>query len=135
MCLDEKSIDVFTGLGIQCIPVGGVRKRRAIWKLRVKALTCLVDGGNNVLLSDSDALWLGNPVDYMEGEEFENSDVLAQRAIFPFNLGREWGSTICMGFAMFRARGRAGMAYYLQAMLRLVATTRDDQVGMLPSTV
>lgn len=95
MCLDAESLGYFNGLfgrydtNVRCVPASGVHNHTSIWKFRVKILACLVGVGHSVLLSDGDALWLGDPMDYMHWNDnvFDRSDILAQRGSFPAPLG------------------------------------------------
>ena len=84
--------------------------------------------GYDVILSDSDALWLGDPVEYIDLSS-SSSSVIASRGGYPRNIGSEWGSTMCMGFAMFRATG-AAMDTFQDAMERIVLETGDDRIAV-----
>ena len=66
MCLDDASVNIFSSLGIRCVPVGTLRfqSHKDVWKARVRVLSCLVTEGYNVIMSDSDALWLRDPMKY-----------------------------------------------------------------------
>lgn len=57
-----------------------------------------------------------------------DSDVVASRGSYPRDLGGVWGSTMCMGFILFRAKNVAGMASLLGIMEDLVMKNGDDQV-------
>lgn len=71
-------------------------------------LGCLLEAGWDVLLSDSDALWLFDPIANMKLEGLENADIITQRGSYPALQNDEWGVTMCMGFAFFRARRSVG---------------------------
>ncbi|CAN0395133.1 unnamed protein product [Laminaria digitata] len=131
MCLDDASLTIFASLGIRCVPVGALRFRshKDLWKIRVRTVSCLVTAGYNIIMSDSDALWLGDPMEYMTLPAVRGASVIASRGGFPHDLGGEWGSTICMGFVMFRATG-AGMNTFQDTMGRIVLETGDDQVSV-----
>ncbi|CAN0172622.1 unnamed protein product [Scytosiphon promiscuus] len=62
--------------------------------------------------------------------DIRDSDVVASRGSFPKFLGEEWGSTICMGFVLFRARNVAEMATFLITMEELVEEKEDDQISV-----
>lgn len=116
-------------------------------------MSCLLEvGGVNVIMSDADALWLGDPAQELFGgaspllpggradgggdgdgrdrdrDRIRDSDVVASRAAFPYDLGQAWGSTICMGFILLRAKNTAAMNTFLDVMESLVLETEDDQV-------
>lgn len=129
MCLDDASVPIFAALGIRCVPLAGLQlsSERDLWETRVRALSCLVTEGHDVIMSDSDALWLRDPMEYIDLSS--NSNVIASRGSYPPELRMEWGSTICMGFVMFRATG-AAMDIFLGVMARIVLDTGDDQVAV-----
>ena len=131
MCLDDASVNIFSSLGIRCVPVGTLRfqSHKDVWKARVRVLSCLVTEGYNVIMSDSDALWLRDPMKYTGLPAVSGSSVIPSRGSFPHRLGSLWGSTICMGFIMFRATG-AAMNTFQAAVERIVLETGDDQVAV-----
>lgn len=131
ICLDDASADIFESLGIRCVPGQSLRSHshHSMWKIRVRALSCLVTDGYSVIMSDSDALWLRDPMEYIGWPAVNGSSVFASRGSFPRSLGKKWGSTICMGFIMFFATG-AGMNTFQNAMEHLVLETGDDQIAV-----
>ena len=106
-------------------------------------------------MSDADALWLGDPTQELfashqrvvsggdggnggdGGGGIWQSDVVASRGTFPFDLGRKWGSTMCMGFILFRAKNVVLMKTFLDKMEDMVLKTEDDQVmlNIVPNNV
>lgn len=113
---------------------------------RVRVVSCLLKAGRvDVIMSDADALWLGDPAQELFGGTFSvvpggdgggedggdcirDSDVVASRGTYPYDLGEAWGSTICMGFILLRAKNTAAMKGFLDVMEGLVLETQDDQV-------
>lgn len=129
-CLDSASVEMFASLGIRCVPLGALQmsSEHDIWRTRVRVVSCLVVAGYDVVMSDADALWLSDPMEYMNLPAHRNSSVIASRGNFPHNLERLWGTTICMGFILFRATG-AAMQIFQDRMERLVLMTGDDQIS------
>ena len=129
MCLDDATVPIFASLGIRGVPVNKLRVRshKDVWKTRVRAVSCLVEEGYNVIMSDSDALWLRDPMEYMDAAGVSSSSIVASRGSFPRTFG--WGSTICMGFILFRATG-AGMNTFQDTMENIALRTGDDQVAV-----
>ncbi|CAN0423453.1 unnamed protein product, partial [Laminaria digitata] len=87
------------------------------------------DYGYDVIMSDSDALWLGDPMDSITLPAVSASSIIASRGSFPYGLGELWGTTICMGFILFRATG-ASMDTFQDVMERIVLRTGDDQIAV-----
>lgn len=131
MCMDDASIRVFASLGIRCVPVGGLvlGTIEDIWKMRVRALSCLVRVGYDVIMSDADALWLRDPMEYFSLPGVKSSSVVSSRGIMPFALGRRWGATMCLGFILFRSTG-GGMNRLLESIENLIRKDGDDQVAV-----
>lgn len=130
ICLDPESAEALTGLGVRCMSLAASHNEldhHYLWKLRAHALSCLLQAGFDVIVSDSDALWLDDPMKTLSSPEVRASSLVASRGKYPFTLAGEWGSTMCMGFALFRATG-TGMEKFQRAMQRIVVETGDDQV-------
>lgn len=108
MCMGDEARIAIEDLGIPCVPMDKMKSYRQLWNLRVNTLGCLLEGGWDVLHSDSDALWLSDPIVDMASTGFDNFDIVTQRGSFPKDLGKAWGVTMCMGFALFRSRNRKG---------------------------
>ncbi|CAN0305813.1 unnamed protein product [Ascophyllum nodosum] len=127
MCLDKESVEAVALMGIRCVPLVNYHHEQNadIWKLRIEIMLCLVEAGYNVILSDSDALWLKDPMQDFDLPEVRDCNIVASRGSFPSNLGRVWGSTACMGFILFRPS--AGMNVILVKMKQLVLKLGDDQ--------
>ena len=75
-----------------------------LWQFRIKFLATLLERGVALLMNDLDAVWIQDPNTAIFAKLPNNTDIIAQRASFPFDLGRDfgntpgkWGATICMG--------------------------------------
>lgn len=134
MCADEESLQYFDStMGIRCISLAGfddMGSHDNIWKLRVRVLSCLVEWGQDVIMSDADALWLGDPMQDFAAPPAANSSIVASRGSYPRKLGDQWGSTICMGFILFRTGGNGDMREFLEKIQQLVLENGDDQVAV-----
>ncbi|CAB1114026.1 unnamed protein product [Ectocarpus sp. CCAP 1310/34] len=129
VCLDEESVAIFDGLGIRCVRYGCLgcpMSRLDVWVLRVEATLCLLNAGQDVLMSDADAIWLRDPTNDFASDLNMDSNVVASRAVMPFPLYHKWGATVCMGFAFFRAGGSA-MQAFMTVVGEIVNELGDDQ--------
>lgn len=94
-------------------------------------MSCLLEVGKDVVLSDSDAVWFKDPI--KEIDELEG-DVLGSRVGWPAPLGDpENGVTLCMGFIIFRAGGK-GMPAFQRVLQESMMEKPDDQVRWLLTT-
>lgn len=130
ICMDHESTVALGELGIRCMSLEETRNfdHHYLWKLRAHMLSCFLKAGYDVIVSDSDALWLDDPMKILSSPEARASSLVASRGKYPFTLAKEWGSTMCMGFALFRATG-TGMERFQHILQRIVLETGDDQVG------
>ena len=98
----------------------------ALWELRAHIVAFLVrDMGLNVLVSDLDAIWLQNPLPYLNTLK---GDILALRGIGAWgvskaNTGRH---VLNHGFVLFRSSAGMLMTKYTEA----VKQAGHDQVGL-----
>ena len=58
MCTDDATVSIFASLGIRCVPLSALqfKSKADLWKTRIRALSCLVLEGYDVIMSDADAL-------------------------------------------------------------------------------
>lgn len=128
VCLDESSkrfIDA--NFPFRCVRAKGVPPYPGVWEFRTRVMMCLVKNDFDVLMSDSDALWLRDPIPELAAIK---GDLVVQRGSFPQKASEPfYGTTMCMGFALFRAGG-AGMVTLLEELLRDTIKYRDDQWGI-----
>ena len=130
MCMDNASVQTFASLGIRCVPLDLLPfdSIHDVWKTRIRALSCLVMEGYNVIMSDADALWLGDPMTYFSLPAVRNSSVVSSRGNMPWRLSKKWGVALCLGFILFRATG-PGMDMLQMSMEEIVLDRGDDQVA------
>lgn len=130
ICLDEESSAFLKSqLGIRCAEYhyeGDAMARKDIWALRTLVASCLLRAGHDMLLSDADAIWLKDPIEYMSLVGAKYSNVVASRGSNPKHLGHAWGSTLCFGFILFRAGG-AGMSTLINTVRQDAARLGNDQ--------
>ena len=130
MCMDDASVRIFATLGIRCVPLDSLQfdSIHDLWKTRIRALSCLVTEGYDVIMSDADALWLRDPMDYFNLPEVRNSSVVASRGNHPRSISNRWGASMCLGFILFRATG-PGMVTLQKYIETLVLQITDDQIA------
>lgn len=86
-----------------------------------------MEARHDVIMSDSDALWLKDPIEDMKLHGIDQSDLITQRGSFPVELGKRWGATMCMGFVVFKS-GTQEMTKFVKMLGKLVRERGDDQV-------
>jgi hypothetical protein len=79
-------------------PDGFSTKGLAMIALKFPVVRFLVKSGHSVILSDADAIWLRDPMPYMQ-----DADIAFQRIDYhPAAIARLWGFAACSGFVFFR---------------------------------
>ncbi|CAM9181303.1 unnamed protein product [Ectocarpus sp. 4 AP-2014] len=129
ICLDEKSVEIFGALGIRCVRFGCMGcpvSRHHVWALRIEVSVCLLKAGIDVLMSDADAVWLHDPMDDFDSDEYRDSSIVASRGAMPVPLFRTWGATICMGFVLFRA-GNNAIYKFMEVVREFTEELENDQ--------
>ncbi|CAN0483397.1 unnamed protein product [Ectocarpus sp. 12 AP-2014] len=95
------------------------------------AVVMQAEAGYDVIMSDADALWLADPMKDFSLPGVIDSSIVASRGKYPTSVGNLWGSTMCMGFILFRATAnRAAMGEFVAAMNTLVLKRKDDQIAV-----
>lgn len=123
-CLDREMFEFFKERRILCyrlyddkpngLDVGiqtgsnedlSVEAIRAVWILRLEILSELLSSGLDVVFSDTDAVWLQNPLaDSGEGVlSAHMGDIVSSRGKYPFQVSSFWGTTLCLGLVYFRS--------------------------------
>lgn len=97
-----------------------------LWLFRIRILRTLIDDDISVLMTDADAIWQRDP--RPDIAKYANANVIAQRAKYPTYLADLWGSTMCMGFAFFRAAPATKL--FVRDAQHLVVNLVDDQVAV-----
>ena len=69
------------------------------WRKRLKLIFKLLNEGINVLHSDLDAIWLKNPLIFIE----KDYDIVASTGTFPQNIYEKIGYTLCMGWIYYKS--------------------------------
>jgi hypothetical protein len=133
VCLDDQLGEYLQNLGEQCISLNSLSKQgkrldlssvRRLWVIRAEHVLALLKAGVNVVVSDSDAIWLRDP--FASGLFSNKSgDVVGGKGKFPYN--QKWGTALCMGVVYFRATP-AVIDLALKA-LEFTKETNDDQIG------
>ena len=82
------------------------RKVSRVWITRCVVYMLLNHWGYDVMAYDTDAIVLRNVQDILDS--FGESDIIGSAGSYPFNLGAEWGQTLCMGVVLFKSTRQTG---------------------------
>jgi hypothetical protein len=114
-----------TGFDVSFVSHDGFStKGLAMIALKFPVARFLVKSGYSVILSDADAVWLRDPMPFMQ-----DADIAFQRIDYhPAPIARLWGFAACTGFVFFR-HGMKTMAF-LDRCIEEHRSFHCDQVAM-----
>jgi hypothetical protein len=104
ICYDkptEQAIEKWGGeWGMKCvIPEVQLVHHTAMWLYRVKVVTSFLDHGIDVVQTDSDAMWIKNPIPYLQ----TMASVAGSLGSFPQDSERKFGASLCMGWIYLKS--------------------------------
>jgi len=95
----------------------------SLWKERVRFVRQLLTQGYDVIHSDADAIWLGNPVEYCLNLNVDAA--FSQGTIWPPSVHEELGVVLCCGF--FYLKSNEHTIHLLEQWYESVLIDGDDQ--------
>jgi hypothetical protein len=120
LCYDDISMRVVEALGIRCTRMKRIPNVRMLWWTRFKVAKQLLSRGFEVILTDSDALWVRNPVPVFDA--MRTVDIVA-------SVGRVFGHPFfCMGLICLRPSNAT--MNVLAMVMSDGSKVRDDQQAM-----
>lgn len=78
------------------------KKLYSIWDQRLSIISTILESGVDVMLTDSDAIWMRNPFREIEFYS-QQSDIVASKGYAPWDISGKWGASLCMGFIYLKA--------------------------------
>lgn len=135
VCMDEQVGEMLSPLGLSCSSfssniwgkaTGRKRPVGNVWLRRMQIIIELLEAGEDVLLTDTDAFWLQDPFPSI-ATLIPSAHIISSRGTFPAELSREWGSTLCMGFIFIRSDDFT--INFFRMVLEIMAAVKspDDQ--------
>ena len=112
ICFDENIEKSLPRYGLQCSIVFYLPTRTplqtisTLWQVRARMALLLLENNTDVLMSDTDALWVQNPIPellYLSSLNGSAFDIISSRAQFPEEIAKKLGATLCMGFMYIKA--------------------------------
>jgi len=96
-----------------------------LWIHRVEVILELLTEGYDVIHSDADAVWLKNPLPYLEN--LPQDMIFSQGTIWPPDVQKKWGFVLCCGFFIIRSNKKT--LQFTKNLLERVKNDKDDQVS------
>jgi hypothetical protein len=101
---------------------------RDLWIQRIQVFTSLLREGEEIIHSDSDAVWLRNPLQCGSAVGRSEDLLFSQGTVWPPDVHDAWGFVLCCGW--FRARATPGVLSFFSALQEDVRSTGDDQISV-----
>ena len=79
-----------------------------IWIKRCTVARILNHFGYTVTMFDTDAIVLKDIINLVNDPQYSSFDIVGSMGKYPFNIGRQWGFTLCMGVVSFRSTNGTG---------------------------
>ena len=128
ICLDSSVERQLHRFGLSCAHVHHLPKaggNHRLWLIRARITKALLDQNYDVLLSDSDAIWLRNP--FLLFEQYPQSQIISSRASFPEDSTKRHGASLCMGFIYIKSTPLTRAVWSLLVAVMSKDRTPDDQ--------
>ncbi|WP_170761976.1 putative nucleotide-diphospho-sugar transferase [Ruegeria lacuscaerulensis] len=125
-CLDRETEDFAkaAGLGVESVNWDGSFEN--LWALRLRILADLVEEGRSIVHTDSDCIWLADPL--LNGFGSGADLIFSQGTIHPASVHEKLGFVLCCG--LFRVNPGAGGSQFLRKLAEHVEHTKDDQASV-----
>jgi hypothetical protein len=101
---------------------------RDLWMQRIRVFSALLAGGAQFIHSDTDAIWVRNPLGTGTARERSEDLVFSQGTVWPPDVHKRWGFVLCCGW--FWARPTAGARQFFSALESDVLLSGDDQLSV-----
>ena len=96
-----------------------------LWIHRVKVLLELMEEGYDLIHSDADAVWLKNPLPYLNS--IKQDMIFSQGTYWPKDIHKEWGFVLCCGF--FYIKNNKNTLTFVKELYERVKEDKDDQIS------
>jgi hypothetical protein len=127
-CLDEKTQRwcIERNVGAELLPWDG--NLSGLWKQRLTVFNDLIEKGVEFIHSDSDAVWLKNPLAPGSSAIQDEDLVFSQGTFWPPDIFLQLGFVLCCGW--FWVKPSAGARAFFRDLIEDVASTGDDQISV-----
>ena len=97
-----------------------------LWVHRIHVINEFLEKGIDVIHSDADAVWLKNPLGYIN--EQDSDIVFSQGTFWPRDVHEKWGFVLCCGFFFIKSNSRT--LQFMKDLKKRVELDKDDQVSV-----
>jgi hypothetical protein len=127
-CLDAEVLAWCKAQAVEAAEVEWRGDLSDLWVRRIQVFSALLDAGEDFIHSDTDAIWLRNPLQSGSAPGRDEDLVFSQGTVWPLDIHDRWGFVLCCGWFWARPTPAAG-AFFL-ALEADVQASGDDQVSV-----
>jgi Nucleotide-diphospho-sugar transferase len=99
-----------------------------LWVRRVRVFSALLQAGDEFIHSDTDAVWIQNPLQAGCAAGLREDLLFSQGTIWPPDVHDRWGFVLCCGW--FWARPSSALMAFFRALEADVQASGDDQMSV-----
>jgi hypothetical protein len=96
-----------------------------LWIHRIEVIEELLCEGYDIIHSDADAIWLKNPIPYLN--QIDSEMIFSQGTYWPADVYNRWKFVLCCGF--FYIKNTKNTLKFVKKLKERVRVDKDDQVS------
>ena len=127
-CLDEQIQAWCEARGIDASRLLWNGDLRDLWVRRIGVFRELLAAGEEVIHSDTDAIWVRDPLRVGSACELTDDLIFSQGTVWPPDIHSVWGFVLCCGW--FWARPTLAAQAFFRGLETDVKATGDDQISV-----
>jgi hypothetical protein len=127
-CLDRPTLTWCETQGVSASAVSWDGSLSDLWAQRIRVFSQLLAAGHDIIHSDTDAIWIQNPLQVGSAARCEADLLFSQGTVWPPDVHDRWGFVLCCGW--FRARPTRATRSFFQALEADVKGSGDDQISV-----
>lgn len=125
--LDKESESYFDNFNTLFRPVDVLgNDLSALWVHRINIFDEILRDGNDIIHSDSDAIWLKNPINFVK--DCKSEIVFSQGTVWPLDVFEKHEIVLCCGF--FYLKSSENTFKFLKELKERVIFDKDDQISV-----
>jgi hypothetical protein len=127
-CLDSKTADWCASQSVSAAQIHWSGNLSELWVQRIQVFSALLAAGEEFVHSDTDAIWIKNPLRTGSACGLEEDLIFSQGTVWPPDVHDRWGFVLCCGW--FRAKPTLATQAFFQGLEADVQGTGDDQISV-----
>jgi hypothetical protein len=127
-CLDEATLEWCLTRKVDASRITWTGNLHDLWVQRIRIFGDLLAAGEEIVHSDTDAIWIRNPFRFGSAAARDEDLIFSQGTVWPPDVHDRWGFVLCCGW--FWAKPRAAVRTFFKALELDVQASGDDQISV-----